>query len=144
MFETAEPDQREFVAGEVACVLHLAPTRGEARLGTALDVMAQPRRVAALEPGRIGVGHALAVLGQVGELDPEDVTAVLDEVLGSHDAEASDDEDAPELDLTPGELRAACQRAAVLVDPASARRRHERARRRAGVRGGQVTTVRDD
>jgi hypothetical protein len=90
MFETAAPDQREFVAGEVACVLHLAPASGAARLGTALDVMVQPRLVVALEQGRIGVGHALAVLGQVGELDPAHAAAVLDEVLGRDDAGAPD------------------------------------------------------
>ena len=134
MHETAPPEQREFVAGEVACVLHVAPSTGASRLLTALALMEQPRLVTALEHGHIGVPHALAVLTEMSHLSAAHAAAVLDEVLGEDDPEASADDDAP-LELTPGELRAAVKRAAITVDPESTRRRHERARKTAGVHG---------
>lgn len=124
MYETAEPEQVEFVHGEVACVLHVSPMTGAKRAGTALALMDQPRLVAALETGQVGVGHALALLEEVSHLDPAHAAAVLETVL-----------DDPAQERTPGELRAAAKRAAILVDPDLARRRHEAARKTAGVRG---------
>jgi hypothetical protein len=44
------------------------------------------------------------------------------------------DDGAP-VEATPGELRSAAKRAAILIDPDLARRRHEAARKTAGVRG---------
>lgn len=128
MWESAAPEQREFVAGEVACVLHIAPATASGRLGTALAVLAQPRLLSALEQGRLGVGHALAVLAEVEHLTAPAAAAVIDAALGQ-------DDEAPELESTPGELRAACKRAAVTVDPDAARRRHAAAKKAAGVRG---------
>ena len=125
MVETAEPEQREFVAGEVACVLHLAPATAAGRVGTALALMDQPRLVAALQEGRLGVPHALAVLSEIEHLDPPHARLVVDAVLGEDD----------EVELTPGELRAAVKRAAIVVDVAAARKRHEDAKKAAGVRG---------
>jgi hypothetical protein len=124
MVEAAEPEQREFVAGEVACVLHVSPHTALGRVSTALALMAQPRLVLALESGRVLVGHALAVLSEIEHLAPPHAALVLDQVLGEGDVE-----------LTPGELRAAVKRAALLVDADAARKRHEAARRTAGVRG---------
>ena len=141
MHETAEPDQREFVAGEVACVLHVSPATGAARLVTALAVMEQPRLVAALERGRLGVPHALAVLSEISHLSAAHAVATLDAVLDADDTAddtADDKHDHRALDLTPGELRAAVKRAAITVDPEAARRRHEQATKTAGVRGRPV------
>jgi len=135
MYESAAPDQREFVAGEVACVLHLAPVTADKRVLTALAVMAQPRLVAALEHGRLGVPHALAVLSEIDHLTPAHASAVLDDVLGESVLDDEEGEDEPALDLTPGELRGAVKRAAITVDPDTARRRHERAKQTAGVHG---------
>lgn len=127
MMETAEPEQREFVAGEVACVLHLSPHTAIGRVSTALRLFAQPRLVDALENGRLLVGHALAVLAEIEHLAPPHAALVLDQVLGF-------DSDEP-VDLTPGELRSAVKRAAIVVDADAARKRHDAARRTAGVRG---------
>lgn len=127
MVETAEPGQREFVAGEVACVLHLSPHTAIGRVSTALRLFSQPRLVDALEQGRLGVGHALAVLEEVEHLAPPHAALVLDRVL---DVGARD-----QVELTPGELRAAVKREAIRVDADAARTRHEAARRTAGVRG---------
>ncbi len=124
MYETAEPEHVEFVHGEVACVLNVSPVTGQQRAGTALALMAQPRLVVALELEQVGVGHALALLDEISHLDPPHAAAVLAAVL-----------DGPEQDRTPGELRAAAKRAAILVDPQAARRRHETAKKTAGVRG---------
>ena len=135
MHEAAPPDQREFVAGEVACVLHVAPSTGTSRLVTALAVMEQPRLVAALEHGRLAVPHALAVLSEISHLSLPHAAAVLDVVLGEHDPDAAEDDDAQALESTPGELRAAVKRAALTVDPDAARRRHEQAKKTAGVSG---------
>ena len=133
MFETAADDQREFVAGEVACVLHVAPATGTGRLQTALAVLEQPRLVAALEHGRLGVPHALAVLAEISHLSPVLAAAVLDDVLGQSDPDGPDSTEP--LGLTPGELRAAVKRAAIVIDADAARRRHETAKKTAGVRG---------
>ena len=126
MLEDAPPDQREFVAGEIACELHLAPRTAEQRLATAVSLMAQPRLVDALETGRLGVGQALAALSEVSHLDPATGEKVLSAVLG--------DEPGP-VEATAGELRAVLRRAILTVDADAARRRHERAKRGAGVRG---------
>ena len=127
MYDAADPDQREFVHGEVACVLHLAPVTALHRSTTALSVLAQPRLLAALEDGRLGVPHALAVLDEISHLDPPHAATVLDAVL---DPALGDEPTA-----TAGELRGACRRAAIRVCPDTARRRHAAARRTAGVRG---------
>ncbi|MCW2679629.1 MAG: hypothetical protein JWM62_1030, partial [Frankiales bacterium] len=99
MLETAEPEQRQFVAGEVACVLHVSPHTATGRLNTAVRLFAQPRLVAALEQGMLLVGHALAVLDEIEHLAPPHAALVLDQVLGF-------DTTGP-VELTPGELRAA-------------------------------------
>ncbi len=71
-------------------------------------------------------------------LDASHAIAVLDHVLDTD----------TDTDRTPGELRAAARRAAVVCDPALARRRHETGRRTAGVRarpgmGGMAQVVID-
>lgn len=131
MYEAAPDDQREFVAGEVACVLHLSPVTGGARLATALQLTAQPQLLAALEHGRLLVPHVLALLSEVAHLDRAHATAVLAEVLDGHPAEDA----AVPVGATPGELRSAARRAAIALDPALARARHATAKQTAGVRG---------
>jgi hypothetical protein len=125
MFETAESEQREFVHGDIAGTLHLAPRSAQDKLTTALAVMAQPRLVAALETGRLGVGHALAVLHEISHLDPPTSAHVLAAVLG---------EDEDEIGQTAGELRSAVKKAAITVDADAARKRHEKAKQDDGVR----------
>ena len=138
MFESAPDDQQEFVHGDVAGTLHLAPRTAQGKLATALDLMAQPRLVAALEQGRLGVGHALALLHEISHLSPTVSGQVLVAVLGEGDEE---------IEATAGELRAAAKKAAITVDADAARQRHQEAKESVGVRGrptvdgmGQVVT----
>jgi hypothetical protein len=131
MVEHAQDGQREFVAGEVAAVMHLSPATAARRVATALSVMAQPRVVAALEVARIGVPHALALLSEVEHLDAQHADAVLAEVL---DAKAVSDAHGL-LDSTPGELRSAVKRAILQLGPTLARKRHEAAKKQAQVHG---------
>ncbi len=84
MFEAAEPGQQEFVAGEVGCVLHLAPATAISRVGTALAMWAQPRLLAGLDHGQLSVGQARALLAEIGHLDTAHATAVLEAVLGDN------------------------------------------------------------
>jgi hypothetical protein len=127
MFEAAEPEQQEFVAGEVGCVLHIAPATAMSRVGTAVAICAQPRLLAGLDHGQLSVGQARALLDEIGHLDAAHATAVLDAVLG--------DNPEAELDATPGELRSTVKRAIIAHDPKLAKKRHEAARRTAGVHG---------
>ncbi len=69
VFDTAAPEDREFVHGEVGCVFHLSPFSAGHKLGTALAMTARPQLLTALEAGRLGVGQALAVLGEIEHLD---------------------------------------------------------------------------
>jgi hypothetical protein len=140
MFESAPDDEREFVHGDVAGTLHLAPRTAQDKLGTALGLMAQPRLVVALEQGRLGVGHAMALLHEVSHLSPPVAAQVLVAVLG---------EGEEQIEATAGELRAAAKKAAITLDAGAARKRHEEAKKSAGVRGrptvdgmGQVVTDR--
>lgn len=126
MFETAAPEQREFVHGDIAGTLHVAPRTAQDKLGTALQLMANPRLVHALESGRLGVGHAMAVLQEISHLEAPTAARVLAAVLGDGDGE---------IDATAGELRTAVKRAAHLVDADAVRQRHEQAKKLAGVRG---------
>lgn len=71
MFRAASPEHQEFVHGEVACALHLSPATAGQRLGRALAITARPLLIGALEIGRLGVGQALAVLGEIEHLDAE-------------------------------------------------------------------------
>jgi hypothetical protein len=82
--------------------------------------------VVALDAGQLGARHALALLDEVSHLSPQHAALVLDDVLGPDMSQ--------ELELTPGELRAAARRAVLLRDPEAARSRHEAARKGAGVR----------
>lgn len=126
MFQDAPDDQREFVHGDVAGTLHLAPRTAQDKLATALALMSQPRLVAALEQGRLGVGHAMALLHEISHLSPPAGAQVLAAVLG---------EDDDPIDATAGELRAAAKKAAITIDADAARKRHEAAKKSAGVRG---------
>jgi hypothetical protein len=130
MVEQAAPHEREFVSGEVACVLHLAPATATAKVATALAITAQPLLLAALRDGRLGVGGVLVLVGEVEHLDAENAQAVLAAVLESAvlDADGADDR-------TPGELRSAAKKAILQVDRDLARRRHEQAKQQADVRG---------
>jgi hypothetical protein len=130
MFTAAEPEQREFVAGEVACVLHVSPATGGVRLSTALAVSAHPRLLSVLDDGRLTVPHVLALLSEVEHLEAPHAAAVLAQVLDGSEPEADGS-----LGLTPGELRSAARRAAIVLDPAVARRRREAAKKRAGLHG---------
>jgi hypothetical protein len=125
MYETADPADVDFVHGDVAGTLHLAPRTAQGKASTALELMAHPRLVAALETGRLGVGHAMAVLAEISHLDPPTAAAVLAAVLGEGDEP---------VESTAGELRAAIKKAAILVDAEAARKRHEQAKKQAGVR----------
>ena len=132
MYDLAAPEDKEFVSGEVACVLRVAPQTGNARLGTALAMTARPRLLLALEAGRLAVPHALAVLEEISHLEPEHAEAVLDDLFGPNE---------PGVVLTdpiiktPGELRNQVKAAIISRDPQAARERHERAKKTAGVRG---------
>jgi hypothetical protein len=126
MYETTEPGDVDFVHGDVAGTLHLAPRTAQAKASTALELMAHPRLVVALETGRLGVGHAMAVLAEISHLDPPTAAAVLAQVLG---------EDDEPVEATAGELRAAIKKAAITLDAEAARKRHEQAKKQAGVRG---------
>ncbi len=128
LLEAASPEQAEFVSGELACLLHLSPATGTDRLTTALRVLAFPRLVAALEHGALGVPHALALLAEIEPLSPPHAAPVLDTVLDG----PSDDDGA--LDGSPSQLRADARRTAIALDPDTARRRHQAARRTAGAR----------
>lgn len=103
MYLSAPRDQQEFVPGEVACALHLAPASGFGRLATALSVVGQPVLLAALERGRLGVPHALALLSEVAHLDAPHAAAVLTAVL----VDGDDPDSQQPVESTPGELRAA-------------------------------------
>ncbi len=127
LWQVSLPEHREFVSGEVACLLHVSPVTGADRLGQALRLVSFPR-LAALEVGLLAVPHALALLAEVEPLSAPQAAAVLAEVL---DGPVDDD---GLLEGTPSQLRAAARRAAITVDPAAARRRHEAARRTAGAR----------
>ncbi len=124
----AAPEQREFVAGEVACLLHVSPRTGADRVGTALRLVGLPRLLSAVEVGLLAVPHALALLAEVEHLAAPHAAAVLADVLdGPLDADGR-------LDATPSQLRASARRAAITVDPDAARRRHDVARATAGAR----------
>ncbi len=139
MFDTAAAEDREFVQGEVACVFHLAPVTAGHKLGTALAMTARPQLLTALEAGRLGVGQALAVLGEIEHLDAGHADAVLEKPVERHRHRHRQldlgSEGAAEVELTPGELRSAARRAVLVRDPELARARHERAKKNAGVRG---------
>ena len=130
MVEQAQPEHREFVSGELACVLHVAPATALSRLGTALAMTARPRLLAAVEHGVLAVPHALAVLAEISHLEAAHGDAVLEELLGPNDAPLSEP-----VGQTPGELRAASRRAIIRRDPAAAAARRRRAAQQAGVRG---------
>ncbi len=137
MFDSAAPEDQEFVSGEVGCALHLAPATAMARVCTALSMTARPQLLGAVEHGRLGVGQALAVLGEIEHLDAEHAEAVLTELFGPNDPllPDADPQVRPEVALTAGELRAAARKAVIAKDPKAARARHQRAKKTAGVRG---------
>ncbi len=128
LWQVSAPEHREFLGGEVACLLHVSPQTGTDRLGQALRLASFPRLLAALEHGLVGVPHALALLAEVEPLAAPHAAAVLSAVLdGPADPDGA-------VDGTPSQLRAAARRAAIDVDPDAARRRHEAAARTAGAR----------
>lgn len=61
-----------------------------------MSLMAQPALVRALERGRVGIGHAMAVLVEISHLELATAAQVLAAVLG---------EDEAEIDATAGELK---------------------------------------
>ena len=135
MVEQAQPEHREFVSGELACVLHVAPATALSRLGTALAMTARPRLLAAVEHGVLAVPHALALLAEISHLEPAHGDAVLEELLGPNQAPVAQPDGQTPLGLTPGELRDASRRAIIRRDPATAAARQQRAAKQAGVRG---------
>ena len=111
----------EFIADEVAMALTLTQRAAETQLGLALDLAARPATAAALEAGRIDLPRARVILDAVGLLSAEHAAAVEAAVLP----------DAP--GQTTGQLRAAVNRAVLLLDPEAARRRREEAQKSARV-----------
>lgn len=109
----------EFAADEVAPVLVLSRGAAHARveLATAL-AQRLPETLAALRAGEIDLPRARVIVDYTQALDPEAAAAVQDRVLPG----------APRR--TAGQLRAACARAVLAVDPDAAQRRHEHAKTR--------------
>ncbi len=129
LFWTTPDTEREFVAEELGCVLHLSPVSAGRRLAAALAFMDLPALVTAVESGRVGVSTALALVEEVSGLSAWRAGRVLVRVL------AEPDDAFGRLALTPGQARLTAKRAVLLDDPSATRRRHEAAKRTAGVSG---------
>jgi hypothetical protein len=114
---------REFAAEELAWDLNLTAQAAETEMAYACSVADRlPRTFAALAAGRIHPVHVLIIADQTAILSPEDA-ARADEVL----AQVAQSK-------TFGQLRSAAQRLVLKLDPDSARRRKEEAKKDAHVR----------
>ncbi len=109
----------EFAADEVAPVLVLSRGAAHARVDLATTLAQRlPETLAALRAGEIDLPRARVIVEHTEVLDAAAAAAVQDRVLAA----------APRR--TVGQLRAACARAVLAVDPDSAQRRHEAAKAR--------------
>ncbi len=118
----APGDAVSSAAAEVGLALRLAPRTANQRVAQALSLAERlPATLAALRAGRISLPHARAIDQETHHLTADQAGAVEDAVLGR----------AP--NQTPSQLRAATRRAALRVDPDSARERHRQQRRDRGV-----------
>jgi hypothetical protein len=114
---------REFAAEELAWDLKLSPQAAETEMGYACTVADRlPRTFAALAAGQIHPVHVLIIADQTAFLSPEDA-ARADEEL----AEAAQSK-------TFSQLRYTAHRLVLKLDPDSARRRKEEAKKDAHVR----------
>ncbi|PVZ14713.1 DUF222 domain-containing protein [Actinomycetospora cinnamomea] len=114
----------EAVAMEVATLARVAPRTGELRVHQAVTLVEQlPSTLAALEDGRISLGHARVVLEQTELCDPGTARAV-DTELWSR----------PPRDRTPAQLRDLVRRIVTRLDPELLRRRPEHARQQREMR----------
>ncbi|WP_345414016.1 HNH endonuclease signature motif containing protein [Actinomycetospora chlora] len=114
----------EAVAMEVATLAKVAPRTGEVRVFHAEVLIDRlPATLAALEAGRIAIGHARVVIEQT-ELCDDGVARAVDAELWSR----------PARDRTPAQLRDLVRRIVTRLDPELVRRRPEQAAARRGLR----------
>jgi hypothetical protein len=111
----------EHVADEIAMVLTLTSWAAGTLVDRAEGLARLPRTMAALRAGEIDVPRALVILGELTGLDGVHAARVEAAVIGR----------AP--GYTTGELRRAVRRAVIAADPDAARRRKEKAEKRARV-----------
>src|SRR5580658_7703642 len=113
----------EFAADELACELHLTPLSVRERIDFACTVARRlPQTFAALSEGRIHPVHVRIIEDETQFLTPEQAAT----------ADAALAEAAP--GLTFGELRAAAHKMVLKLDPETAKKQKEAARREAHVR----------
>jgi Domain of unknown function (DUF222) len=112
----------EFVQDEVALALRISRIAAGGRLLLASQLRRLPGVRAALRAGDLDVTKARIVADAVQPLDDAAATRVQQRVLPRA------------VEQTPGQLRAACERAVLHADPAAAARRHDHALRDRGVR----------
>ncbi|GAA4930272.1 uncharacterized protein DUF222 [Actinomycetospora succinea] len=114
----------ESVAMEVAALGRVAPRTGEIRVFQAEMLLDRlPHTLAALEEGRISLGHARVVLEQVESCDPQ-TARLVDAELWSRTPR----------DRTPTQLRDVVRRIITRLAPDMIRRRPEQAMRKRGLR----------
>jgi Domain of unknown function (DUF222) len=118
-FAHLRPDRRdlvisEFTADEIAPLLRITHNAAQARLYLAVQLTTRlPGTLAALNQGDIDLYKARILTELTTVLDDQQATAVETQVL-PHAAEQ-----------TPGQLRAATQRAVLRIDPHGAEQRHQ-------------------
>ena len=117
----ADPHLAEHVSDEVAMVLTLTSWAAGTLVDRAEGLARLPQTRAALAAGEIDVPRALVILGELTGLDAVHAARVEAAVLGRAGG------------WTTGELRPAVRRAVIAADPAAARRRKEKAGKRARV-----------
>lgn len=103
------------VADELSLELHISSRTADARLETAADLTRLPGTLAALQAGKIGVGHAYAIRDETLQLSEADIEEVEARILRGADR------------ATPGQLRRRARRAVLSVNPDAAIERRKRA-----------------
>lgn len=106
------PEVSEFAVHEVAAALRLSRSAAGARLHVAVELTRLPAAAAALAAGTLDLPKVRALVDTVAVLDHGSAVAVTGRVLPRAGTQ------------TVGQLRASLSRAALAVDPGSARRRH--------------------
>ena len=117
----ADPHLAEHVSDEVAMVLTLTSWAAGTLVDRAEGLARLPKTRAALAAGDIDVPRALVIVGELTGLDAVHAARVEAAVLGRA------------AGWTTGELRPAVRRAVIAADPDAARRRKEKAGKRARV-----------
>ena len=112
----------EFVQDEIALALRISRMAAGSRLLLASQLRRLPGVREALQAGELDMTKARIVADAVQPLDDAAATRVEQRILPRA------------AEQTPGQLRAACERAVVHADPAAAARRHDHALRDRGVR----------